>query len=89
MKIVVNRCFGGFSLSRKAYEELGIPWDGYGFSLERDRANPGLVAVVEKLGKEASGSCSDLKVIEIPDGVEWEIDEYDGMETVHEKHRSW
>lgn len=41
------------------------------------------------MGKKASGKCAELKVIEIPDGVDWEIDDYDGIETVHEKHRSW
>jgi len=30
-----------------------------------------------------------LKIVDIPDGVEWEIEEYDGMEWVAEKHRTW
>ena len=30
-----------------------------------------------------------LKVVEIPDGVDWEIEEYDGEEWVSEKHRVW
>jgi hypothetical protein len=89
MKIVINKCYGGFGLSEAAYQELGIPWDGYGYELNEDRANPALVAVVEKLGYAASGGCAKLAVIEIPDGVDWEIDEYDGFESVHEKHRSW
>ena len=29
------------------------------------------------------------KIIEIPDDIEWEIDNYDGIESIHEKHRSW
>ena len=32
---------------------------------------------------------SDLKVVEIPDDVEWEIEEYDGNEWVSEVHRCW
>ncbi len=48
-----------------------------------------LVQVVKELGKEANGEHSELKVVEIPSGVEWEIDNYDGMETIEEKHRSW
>lgn len=54
-----------------------------------DRINPILVQVVEELGSKANGSCAKLKVVEIPSDVEWEIDEYDGAETIREKHRSW
>lgn len=28
MKIVINRCYGGFGLSEAAYDKLGIGWDG-------------------------------------------------------------
>jgi hypothetical protein len=28
-------------------------------------------------------------VVEIPDGIEWSIQEYDGLEWVAEKHRTW
>lgn len=88
MKIVINRCFGGFGLSEKAYQYLGKEWDGYG-SAYWARNDKRLVKCVEELGAEANGSCANLKVVEIPDDVEWEIDEYDGMETIEEVHRSW
>lgn len=88
-KVVVNRCWGGFGLSEEAYAELGIPWDKYGYAFSDDRTNPKLVEVVEKLGDRASGSLSSLSVVEVPDDVEWEIDDYDGMERVAEKHRTW
>jgi hypothetical protein len=48
-----------------------------------------LVAVVEELGARASGRHAELKVVEIPAEVDWEIDEYDGKEWVAEKHRTW
>jgi len=32
-----------------------------------------------------SGQCADLRVAEVPDGVEWTIDEYDGSETVEQQ----
>ena len=89
MKVVINKRFGGFSLSKKAYEELGIPWDKYGYAMNEDRVNPKLVEAVEKLGDLADGQHASLSVVEIPDGIEWEIDEYDGMEYVVEKSRSW
>lgn len=54
-----------------------------------DRTDPILVQVVEELGKKANGKYSSLKVVEIPDDVEWQIDEYDGSEWVAEKHRTW
>jgi hypothetical protein len=91
MKIVVNKCFGGFSLSQEAYKELGLPWDkhGYAYNSEEFRNDPKLVEVVERLGDAANGRHAELRVVEIPDGILWEIDDYDGVETVREKHRSW
>jgi hypothetical protein len=87
-KIVINRCWGGYSLSEDAYRELGLEWHGYGFcDLPRD--DPKLVATVEKLGTAANGRHAELSVVEIPDDVEWEIHNYDGMETVRERHRTW
>ena len=59
---------------------------------ERDieRNDPILVKVVEDMGSEkASGAYAELRVVEIPDDVQWEIDEYDGWESVDEVHRSW
>lgn len=54
-----------------------------------DRADLDLIRVVEELGAAANGSHATLKIVEIPDGVDWQIDEYDGSESIHEKHRSW
>ncbi len=137
MKLVVNKCYGGFGLSpiaiieylklkgkecffyKKNYDdklyhrvELSDA-SNYDVSLTKDygktvkdnwkafesdyfyygnieRTDPDLVKVVETLGeKQSSGSFSELRVVEIPDGVEWELDEYDGIESIHEVHRSW
>lgn len=89
MKIVINKCYGGFCLSKKAYEYLGLAWDGYGYKYSNNRADSKLVECVETLGDIASGSLAELKVVEIPDDVDWYIDEYDGIEWVAEKHRTW
>jgi len=90
MKVVLNREFGGFQLTKAAYNYMDIPWDGYGF-LSKDilgeypecRTHPKLVECVEMLGSKAGDS---LKVIEIPDDIAWSINYYDGYETIH---RSW
>jgi len=88
MKVVINTCFGGFGLSKLAVERLeaaGVHETGY--SIDRD--NVELVRIVEELGHEADGSHASLKVVTIPDDVEWFISEYDGSEHVAEKHRTW
>ena len=56
---------------------------------DMERNDPALVATVRELGEEANDEYARLKVVEIPDDVNWYIEEYDGMETIHEKHRSW
>jgi hypothetical protein len=158
MKVVINSCFGGFSLSPLAVQELakrkgracylfthrnpetreldlnrlwpcavgeiendlmfsafdtpnppnspsGEAW--HSMSMEEKMASnfnyethsiPGrdiarddkdLIAVVGLLGERASGRCAALKIVEIPDGTEWEIEEYDGNEHIAERHATW
>lgn len=53
------------------------------------REDPLLIALVEEMGDRANGRCASLKVVEIPDGVDYEISEYDGNEHIAEKHRTW
>lgn len=94
-KIVINKCFGGFGLSREAvarFKELGRDIDVHGYVDEREqieRDDPILVKVVEEMGDAASGGPAKLKVVEIPNSVEWQIEEYDGQEHVAEVHRTW
>lgn len=89
MKVVINTCYGGFSLSRQAYEFLDKKWDGHGYGFNLKRHNPKLVECIEKLGESANGLCADLKIIEIPDDVDYIIEEYDGIEHIAERHRTW
>jgi len=114
MKIVINKCYGGFSLSDAAIMLYGkkaginiikdekksssfishyyideIKNDNYFSDRRIERADPILIKVVEELGEAADGRCAKLKVLEIPDGVEWEIEEYDGKEWVSEVHQTW
>lgn len=133
MKVVINKCFGGFGLSVKATQWLwnqGVKEIGKlasqhcgGLELNKNlerwreaktknfcssfipifsddekyclyahnvpRNHPKLIQCVEILGEEANGDHSKLKIVEIPDGIEYEIDEYDGKESVHEVHETW
>ena len=94
MKIVINDCYGGFGLSKEAYEFMGIDYEQFGtfyHSVNGDpaRNDPKLVECVETLGHRASGRFACLKVIEIPDDVKWKIEDYDGLESVVEEHRVW
>ncbi len=95
MKVVINNCYGGFSLSPAASERLNELEPNaevnprYGFCRSVERHDPNLIKVVEEMGKEANGSCANLKIIEIPDGLDYVIEEYDGKEWVAEKHRTW
>ena len=146
MKIVINKCFGGFGISDTAYEKLiewGVPlrkyeeqtrnpetglflpqpandgevifdreltllgessasdvyhkykghtrvmqryWETW---LSNQRSHPMLLRAVKELGEAANGHCAKLEIVEIPDGVDYAIDEYDGMEHIAEKHRTW
>ncbi len=121
MKIIINRCYGGFRLSEKALMWLhkNKGWkitdynkNGYGYKdksakivraskphfgtphyaiSERDelRVDKDVMECIEKLGDKANSKYSKFKIVEIPDDIEWEIDEYDGIESVHEKHEVW
>ena len=62
--------------------------DEYLSSYELARDSKELVEAVEELMDE-EGFCGDLRVVEIPDGVDYSIEEYDGKEWVAEAHRTW
>lgn len=56
---------------------------------EVERHDPRVIQVIEEMGAKANGACAELRVVEIPDGTDYEIDEYDGNEHIAEKHRTW
>lgn len=59
------------------------------FCRDIPRDDPLLLQVVKELGSAAGGRFAALEVVDIPDGVEWAVEEYDGSEWVAEKHRTW
>ena len=87
-KIVLHKCYGGFEVSDLVIEEYlkltGFEIGSYCSYLREDEI---LISIVERLGKKASGSCSALVVVKIPDNVfkDYVIDEYDGIEILHKK----
>jgi len=89
-KVVINRCYGGFSINK---EGLKLYCQRHGLDpknvspYEIPRTDPVLVELVENF--EVDGECADLEVVEVPDDVEWHIEEYDGHEWVAENHRTW
>jgi hypothetical protein len=72
-------------LTKKQAIHKGSYWNCRDIS----RDDPDLVRLVRKLRKKANGECAELKVVKIPDGVEWHIEEYDGKEWIAENHRTW
>lgn len=88
-KLVINRCYGGFGLSEHAKEWLE---ERGNFDSEYNiyRGNPLLLEYIDQFGGEAaSGLYAKLKVVEIPDDVEWVIEEHAGYEHIAEVHRTW
>lgn len=114
MKVVINRCYGGFGLSKEAklaiLERKGLAgravltdWsliekqvegfkDGEWIdfdSFKFPRHDSDLVAVVETMGSESYDGFADLRVINVPDGIEYIIFDNEGMETVVESGHYW
>lgn len=134
MKIVINKCYGGFNLSYQAcmrYAELSgfklYAWVNHGHDFDSyfpyvpsdkepfiiyyttkplttdgkmmddsywsggdiERHDPILLQVVEELGSLVNSRVSDLRIVDIPDDIEYVIEEYDGLEHIAEKHRTW
>lgn len=85
VRVVINRSYGGFNLpehSLNLYAKRKGLKDIRAWEIPRD--DPVLVEIVRGLGDD-----SPLKIVEVPDGVNWYIDDYDGSEWVAERHRRW
>jgi len=78
------------SLGITHYYTGGVKDDNnYWFPRSIQRDDPILVQIVEELGEKVNTRYSELKIVEIPEDVEYTIEEYDGIEWIAEKHRTW
>lgn len=134
-KVILNKCFGGFGVSKEAYElyakkkEISLfrykpenlikgiytyatDDNIYYFYFTKDfgdhayisnedfkkyflnlgmnsREDKTLIEVVEELDEKANDTSSDLKIVKIPDDLDYVIDDYYGFETLHQKVQEW
>ena len=90
LEVVINDCFGGFALSRKA-AELYEKVSGLRFSHRTvRRTDPVLVGIVKRLGQAAWAFSARLRVIRIPRDVQgFRIKSHSGREWAEELHRNW
>jgi hypothetical protein len=70
-------------------QEIKLVSGDYWYDREITRDDPILVSLVHEMGPAVNSNFAKLKVVKIPGNVEWTIDEYDGLEWVAEKHRTW
>lgn len=96
-KVVINKCYGGYGLSKKAAQWLidhNISKDYYIKEYSEDsnfihnylswnvpRHHPLLVQCVEELERDAYGDFAWLEIVEIDSDL-YRINDYDGMESV-------
>lgn len=82
-----------YTISTKGHGRLThhIPDEDILYLNEDFREDETLIDVVEELGKEANTIYSDLVVVEIPDDVakDYVIDNYDGIEVLHQRVKEW
>jgi len=93
MKVLFNNCYGSFAFSVAFIEEYKarFPTDWAQFIADTDQLNhwvrrdPNCITLFEEHGSEwCSGHGAMLEMVEIPEvfADHWEIDDYDGNETV-------
>ena len=75
MKVVLNKCYGGFTLSEefcKAYPQF--------HRYREPQTNQELIKCIEEFGvANAQGEFSEFEIFEMPDETtDYYIDEYDG-----------
>lgn len=89
-KIVINCDYGGFGISDECLAELRKIHNNPKLKVwEIKRDDPELVRLVETMAEKSWGKYASLKIVEIPEDVDWVLVEYDGVEHIAERHRVW
>lgn len=82
MKIVINRCYGGFAIPEQYLEQLNLRSE---YS-HIERTDPRLISLIEEHGgtlEKIKHGPARLTIVEIPDeATDYEICDYDGFETI-------
>lgn len=74
-----------FSDGKDFYTSPNFEDESFFSHFDMERTDPCLIEVVEEINYPTS-----LKVVEIPDGIDYSIEDYSGgKESIHEVHRSW
>jgi hypothetical protein len=96
MQVVINTSYSNFAISadaisliQKKIKNPKAKSQINAYAFDNDRSNPLLVEAVQKLGAKANGLYTTLKIVEIPDDIEWQITAVNGVEIIREKHRIW
>ena len=97
MKVVLSKSRGNLLLTEPAIRNLahrkGITrdqlWSSFKWFRKESRTDLDLVGVVEELGKLASSPHAELRVVEVPNGIEWELVSINDIEVVVEKGHRW
>lgn len=85
MKVIINRCYGGLSVSEEAielYQQRTGKTEIDAYTLDWERDDPVWIEIVEELGDRADGRAAKIDIVEVPEGYGYWIEDYDGMEFV-------
>ena len=96
LKSLEDYTLGDYILSKpyNTYDEIEgdslLGFGGTAIDKPDFREDKDLIKVLEDLGENSYPDWSSLKIVEIPNDVDYYIHEYDdGSESIHEKHRFW
>lgn len=87
MKVLINKCYGGYGLSEEFVNHLItnnlVPQDSNSYTINRN--NQKIIEEAIKFGLEnVNGFCAKLEIVELPDGCNYNIGEYDGQEWIEQ-----